>query len=111
MVIEAQEAYSQLLSADMLARLMKLHGWTVRDMAEEVSLRLRRTHKQRLKRDAHAPKECKRGTIGNLRSGYRKSCHPDVAEVISEVLKLPTDGLFTTKVSTVHREVQRKAAA
>lgn len=111
MVIETQEAYAQLVAPEMLARLMKLHGWTVRDMAEEASLRLRRTYKQRLRLDPNAPRDLKRGTIGNLRSGYRKNCHPDVAEVISDIFKLPIDSLFATKVSNVQREVRGKEAA
>ena len=53
-------------------------------------------------------------TIGHLRSGRRKYCNPQLARQISEVLDVPPEALFLTKVFNVpdySRQPQEKKAA
>ncbi len=64
---------------------MKLRGITVRELAFKVG--------------------CSRGTIGDLRSGRRRTVSPDNARKIARALDVPESQLFTARVSTVYREV------
>ncbi|MEU3847153.1 hypothetical protein AB0E44_09170 [Micrococcus terreus] len=93
-----------LNSPELLATLMDHKGYTVRSLADQVDVDLRKTHAKRSRADSTAPNECSKSTIGNLRSGYRKRVHPDTAAAIAHRLGLPVDALFTPKVSTVYRE-------
>lgn len=91
----------KLHSFQMFAQLMEHNGYSVRSLVEDVNRRLRKSHVQMT---------CKRGTIGNLRSGYRDTCKPEIAKAIAECLDVPVKALFDSRVSNVQREVQRKAA-
>lgn len=42
---------------------------------------------------------CSRSFIGHLRSGYKTSCTPDLAERISEALSVPRVALFDERAS------------
>lgn len=92
----------RLKSGELLAQLMQHNGYTVRSLAEDATRRLRK--------DKLSTK-CGRGTVGNLRSGYRTACNEDVARAIAQCLNLPVSALFDSKVSNVQREVQRPLAA
>lgn len=87
----------QLTSSVILAQLMDHNGYSVRQMSEAVDKVLRKKRKST---------RCGRGTIGNLRSGYRNTCKPEIAEAICEILNIPLSALFITKVSNVQREVR-----
>lgn len=87
----------KLSSNIILAQLMKHHGYSVRTLSEEVDRTLRKKHSRQT---------CGRGTIGNLRSGYRNTCHQEVAKIIADLLGLPVAALFTNHVSNVQTEVR-----
>lgn len=89
----------QLNSSAILGQLMDHNGYSVRGLSGAVDKQLRKKRKQ---------VRCGRGTIGNLRSGYRNTCKPEVAEAICEILNIPLSALFTTTVSNVQREVRSK---
>ena len=42
---------------------------------------------------------CSRSFIGHLRSGYKTSCTPDLADAISEALAVPRVALFDERTS------------
>lgn len=46
---------------------------------------------------------CSRAMIGHLRSGYKTSCTPDLAERIARALDVPLIGLFVERASTTGR--------
>lgn len=94
----------KLNSHDLFATLMQHNGYTVRSLAEAVEKDLRKTYKRRLRNDPTAPAECSKSTIGNLRSGYRNSVHPDTAAAIADRLEMPMEALFSRRVSTVYRD-------
>lgn len=110
MVVTRHREDAKLTSNELLKSYMRRGEWTVRTLADEVDYRLRRTYKKRMKHDESAPSGCGRGTIGNLRSGYRSQVHPDTADAIADIFDIPTEGLFVIKVSMVQREVRGKAA-
>lgn len=85
----------------LFAQLMAHNGFTVRSLSDAATRELRR------KRIAM---ECKRGTVGNLRSGYRDTCKPEIAAALAACLNVPMSALFASKVSSVQREVGRTAA-
>ena len=91
----------KLLSSDMLAQLMEHNGYTVRSLAEAATRELRK---------ARYGMVCGRGTVGNLRSGYRNTCNPKTAWAIAKCLNVPVGALFQTRVSNVQRETHRTAA-
>lgn len=91
----------KLRSADLFAQLMEHNGYTVRGLADAATAELRKS-KPRL--------ECKRGTVGNLRSGYRDTCRPEVAKALAKCLNMPVEALFAGKVSNVQREIRGEAA-
>lgn len=91
----------KLHSHDLFAQLMAHNGYTVRSLSEAATRELRR------KRIAI---ECKRGTVGNLRSGYRDTCKPEIAAALAKCLNVPVSALFASKVSNVQREVGPKVA-
>lgn len=93
----------KLHSEALFAQLMKHNGFTVRSLAEAATRELRR-----MKSDV---KEVKRGTVGNLRSGYRNTCSPDAALALAKCLDVPVEALFAGKVSNVQREARRNMAA
>lgn len=109
MVISAVREEARIQSNELLKSYMRRGKWSVRTLAAEVDFRLRRTHKKRLGSSDTAPQSCSRSTIGNLRSGYRKSVHPDTAQTICEIFDIPVDGLFLITNSKVQREVGAKA--
>lgn len=70
----------QLTSPDVLRRAMKHRGYTVRGLAKEVG--------------------CADSVVGHLRTGRRKTCSPEVAREIEEVLDITPRGvLFTGRIS------------
>lgn len=48
---------------------------------------------------------CSNGTIGDLRSGRRRMVSPENARKIAKAIDVPESQLFSTRVSTVYREV------
>lgn len=80
----------KLISAGALAQYMTHRGYTVRTLAERVN--------------------CSHSVIGHLRSGARRTCHPDTAKKIERALDAPTGSLFIANVSHVAREVMRETA-
>lgn len=91
----------KLHSPELLAQLMEHNGFTVRSLAEAATRDLRRRR---------AGVEVKRGTVGNLRSGYRSTCSPAIAKALASCLNVPVGALFASKVSNVHRETERISA-
>lgn len=91
----------KLHSPELLAQLMEHNGFSVRSLADAA------TRDMRKRRIAG---ECKRGTVGNLRSGYRSTCSPEVAKALASCLGIPVAALFSSKVSKVYREVARVPA-
>ncbi|KZE19124.1 hypothetical protein [Brevibacterium casei] len=91
----------KLLSAELFAQLMEHNGFTVRSLADAATIQLRKARSRAV---------CKRGTVGNLRSGYRDTCRPEVAKALAKCLNVPVEALFATKVSNVQREVGGRAA-
>lgn len=89
-------------SAALLAQLMEHNGFTVRGLADAASAELRKSRSRAV---------CKRGTVGNLRSGYRDTCRPEVARALAKCLNVPVEALFASRVSNVQREIVRKQAA
>lgn len=110
MVITAHREEAKIHSNELMKSYMRRGDWSVRSLADEVDYRLRRTHKKRLRESDNAPESCKRSTIGNLRSGYRKTVHPDTAQVICDIFNIPVEGLFVITNSKVQREVISRAA-
>lgn len=92
----------KLLSHVMFAQLMEHNGYSVRGLADDAT-RVLRKRREKI--------TCGRGTVGNLRSGYRMTCSPKVAEALAECLNVPVAALFSSKVSNVQREVAGKGAA
>lgn len=92
----------KLLSHVMFAQLMEHNGYSVRTLADDATRALRKKRVQMT---------CKRGTVGNLRSGYRMTCNPKVAEALAECLNVPVGALFSSLVSNVQREIGRRGAA
>lgn len=111
MVVTQHREEAKLFSNELFKSYMRRGDWTVRTLADEVDFRLRRTHKKRRRHDDTAPDGCKRGTIGNLRSGYRSTAHPDTAEAICEIFGIPVEGLFLVSNFKVQREVRAQKAA
>lgn len=101
MIVQEGRHDVKLLSADMLVQLMEHNGFTVRSLAEAATAQLRKDR---------ANIVCKRGTIGNLRSGYRDTCNPKVAKAIAKCLNVPVTALFVNRVSKVQRETRHPAA-
>lgn len=91
----------KLISDQLLAQLMEHNGYTVRSLAEDATNQLRK---------ARVNLVCKRGTIGNLRSGYRSTCRPEIAKAIAKCLDVPVSALFANRVSNVQRESHRISA-
>lgn len=87
----------QITNHVILAQLMEHHGYSVRTLSDAVDLTLRKRH-------MHTT--CGRGTIGNLRSGYRKTCSAEVAKIVAELLGLPVAALFINHVSKVSVDVR-----
>lgn len=110
MVISALREEAKLENPELLKSYMRRGYWSVRTLADEVDFRLRRTHKKRRRESPTAPEGCKKSTIGNLRSGYRNTVHPDTAQAICEVFGIPVEGLFLVTNSKVQREVGARAA-
>lgn len=79
----------KLISSGALAQYMKHRGFTVRTLAERVG--------------------CSHSVVGHLRSGKRRTCHPDTAKAIERALDAPAGSLFVPGVSHVAREVRREA--
>lgn len=89
-------------SSALFAQLMEHNGFTVRSLADAAAIELRKSRSRVV---------CKRGTVGNLRSGYRDTCRPEVARALAKCLNVPVEALFSSKVSNVQREVGQKSAA
>ncbi len=81
----------KLISATAFAEYMKYRGFTVRSLADRVG--------------------CSHSVVGHLRSGARKTCHPDTATAIERALDAPRGSLFIPHVSHVAREVAPIGAA
>lgn len=92
----------KLHSDVMFAQLMEHNGFTVRGLADAATAELRKSRSKEV---------VKRGTVGNLRSGYRDTCKPQVAKALAKCLNVPVEALFSGKVSNVQREVRRNQAA
>lgn len=90
----------KLHSDALFAQLMEHNGFTVRSLAEEATRQLRKSRSKEI---------VKRGTVGNLRSGYRNTCKPEVARVLAKCLGVPVEALFSGRVSKVQREVRGAA--
>lgn len=90
----------KLHSEALFAQLMEHNGFTVRSLAEEATRELRKSRSREV---------VKRGTVGNLRSGYRNTCKPEVAKALAKCLNVPVEALFSGKVSNVRREVRGAA--
>ena len=91
-----------LVDHKLMAQLMKINGYSVRSLKDDVNTELR---KRKL------GYTIEHATIGHLRSGFRSYCRPETAEIVSELLKIPTTTLFRAKVSSVQRETQGDGAA
>lgn len=87
----------KLHSEALFAQLMEHNGFTVRSLADEATRELRKMR---------SPEVVKRGTVGNLRSGYRNTCKPEVARALAKCLNVPVEALFAGEVSNVQREVR-----
>jgi len=87
----------KITSHIIFAQLMKHNGYSVRTLSEEVDRTLRKNHSHQT---------CGRGTIGNLRSGYRDTCNEETAKIIADLLGLPVAALFTPHISKVQTEVR-----
>lgn len=81
---------------DVLARWMKRRHMTVRELAFRVS-----THKR----------QWSHGTIGEIRSGKKRTVNHDLSDRLAEVLDVPWDELFVERASIVYRERARKVPA
>lgn len=92
----------KLRSEELFAQLMEHNGFTVRGLADAATAELRKSRSREV---------VKRGTVGNLRSGYRDTCKPEVAKALAKCLGMPVTALFDSKVSNVQREVGRSLAA
>lgn len=92
----------KLHSEELFAQLMEHNGFTVRSLADAATAELRKSRSREV---------VKRGTVGNLRSGYRNTCRPEVAKVLAKCLGMPVEALFAGKVSNVQREARRNIAA
>ena len=101
MVITDSRHDVKLLSPELFVQLMEHNGYTVRSLAEAATAELRK---------ARAGIVCGRGTVGNLRSGYRSSCNPKTAWAIAKCLNVPVGALFQSRVSSVQRETRGTAA-
>lgn len=80
----------RLIDANTLARYMDFREVTVRSLARVVG--------------------CSPATIGHLRSGKRAYCRPEWAKAIEKFLQVPPGSLFVGEVSTVSREIRRRAS-
>lgn len=88
----------QVISPELLIHFMEHKGFTVTTLTEAVQI-----HLKRKKVDA----KVSRATIGFLRSkgkSARRTCPPAVARAIEDVLDVPRESLFRSRVSTVSRE-------
>lgn len=54
---------------------------------------------------------CSRSFIGHLRSGYKTSCSPELADRISEALSVPTVALFDQRASAGSGRNDKRRAA
>ena len=86
----------KLTNNTLFAQLMEMHGYTVRSLTDAINLQLVKN------RSRH---RVTRSVIGHLRTGYRATVHPEAAEIIAGLFKLPLNALFQSKVSNVYREV------
>lgn len=85
MVVHEGRLDVRTLGPTVLRDWMKLRGMSVRELAFRVG--------------------CSHGTIGDLRSGRRRSVSPDHARKIAKALDVPESQLFSARISTVYREV------
>jgi hypothetical protein len=85
----------KLTNHDLFAQLMTMHSYTVRSLTDAINLQLAKN------RSRH---RVTRSVIGHLRTGYRSTVHPEAAEIIAGLFKLPMNALFLSKVSNVQRE-------
>lgn len=87
MVIHEERLFVQTSGKHVLRDWMKYRGMTVRELAFKTG--------------------ASRGTIGDLRSGRRRSVSPENARKIAKALDVPESQIFTAATSTVYREVAR----
>jgi transcriptional regulator with XRE-family HTH domain len=85
MVVHEGRLDVRTVGPTVLRDWMKLRGMTVRELAFRVG--------------------CSRGTVGDLRTGARRMVSPENARKIAKALDVPESQLFTTRLSTVYREV------
>jgi len=85
MVVHEGRLDVRTIGPTVLRDWMKLRGISVRELAFRVG--------------------CSRGTIGDLRSGARRMVSPENARKIAKALDVPESQIFSTRVSTVYREV------
>jgi hypothetical protein len=95
----------KLTSSLLMVQLMEGNGWKVREFADAVDGDLRKRFTKAAKQGVPRP-TCGRSTIGHLRSGYRMTCHEEVAQSIANILRLPRAALFTDHVSKVQTETR-----
>lgn len=75
----------RLISADQLQFWMRVRTISVRELAAKVG--------------------CSHSTVGHLRSGFRKTCSPEIANKIAKALECPIEALFVPTSSIVAREI------
>lgn len=54
---------------------------------------------------------CSRSFIGHLRTGYKTSCTPDLAERIAEALGVPIEALFDLRTSAGSGRIDKQKVA
>lgn len=89
----------KLISPQVLRQYMEHRGYSLKGLADAVTLRGKKTSK---------------ATIGHLASGHVKTTHRKRALLIAEVLDVPYNVLFVEEVSIVQRDVpapNKKAVA
>lgn len=99
----------RLTSTQVFNYFRDYNGYSVRTLTEAVDTHLasmaRKNNGGRAVKRADRPTVSKT-TIGNLASGARDTCSADVAKAIAAVFKVPANTLFTSKITTVTREVR-----
>ena len=90
-----------LMSPQALVEFIKFKGGSYRTVAEEAT---------RILHLSGSDRQVSKSTVGHLATGHIKGTNPDAARAICKALGIPTGALFVARLSTVQRDVPRRAA-
>lgn len=89
----------RLTDAGNFADLMEHNGYSVRSFADAVESRLIRKRSKAT---------VSRSTIGHLRTGERKTCNKEAAEVMAALLGVPVNLLFQSAINTITEPINQR---